>query len=210
MEQIWFKNINNLINEKNYNKFFPSKDMNFIEQLNTCVRLSLYFSIVVFILKKDSAIFMIPICVGLFTFFLYNVDTENKTTERMFLESKSLYKDPNTNEICTQPTENNPFMNVLMSDYALNPERRKACNVSKKNIKKEANKFFDRKLYKSVGDIFNKESSQREFVTNPITTIPNAQDDFSEFLYGDMIKNKTCKEGSGNRCVQNNYREIKT
>lgn len=206
MENIWFKDVKHLFTENNFNKFIPSKDMTFAEQLNTLVRLSIYFSILVYILKKDTIIFMIPIFTCVFTYFIYSIDTQNKTNEHMFLDNKNLVKDIHTDEICKKPTENNPFMNVLMNEYVQDPERKQACNISNTAIRNQSQKFFDRKLYRSVGDIFNREASDRQFITNPITTIPNDQQSFGEFLYGKM-KN-TCKENNGNRCYANTYRPI--
>lgn len=207
MEKIWYLDIKHLFTEKNYNLFFPSKDMTFAEQLNALLRLSIYFSLFVFVLRKDSNIFMIPIFVGLFTYFIYNVDTDNKTNETMYLNQQNWDKSPHTEEICVKPTENNPFMNILMNEYSENPTRKKACDISRSDIKRQSQKFFDKKLYRSVSDIFNKESSDREFITNPITTIPNKQGDFANWLWG---QGSTCKQGNGNRCYANQFRHIET
>jgi hypothetical protein len=207
MEKIWFQDIKHLFTEKNYIYFYPSKDMTFAEQLNTFVRLSIYFSILVYILKQNSNIFMIPIFVGLFTYFIYNIDTQNKTTETMYLDEKNLYKNPYTEEVCVKPSKENPFMNVLMNEYKENPERKKACDITRTDIKKSAKKYFDKKLYRSVSDIFNKEASDRQWITNPITTIPNDQKSFSEWCWG---QSKTCKQGNGNKCYQNVFRNFET
>lgn len=205
MEQIWYNDILHLFTEKNFKKFFPSKDMTFAEQLNSLFRLSIYFSFVVYLLNKDTAIFMVPVCIALFTYFLYTIDTQNKIQESMYLRGKNLYKDQRADELCQKPTEHNPFMNVLMSDYAIDPERKKACNVSKSNVKKITKKYFDKNLYRSVSDIFNKEASDRQWITNPITTIPNDQDGFARWCYDTK---KTCKEGNGDDCYKNIYRKI--
>lgn len=207
MEQIWFKDIRHLFTEKNFTKFFPSKDMTFAEQLNSLVRFSIYFTIVIFLLNKDSMIFIVPIFTALFTYFLYNVDSQNKLKENMYLQNKNLYKDPYTNDLCQKPSENNPFMNVLISDYVLDPTRKKACNVSKNKIKKTTQEFFDKNLYRSVSDIFNKEASDRQWITNPITTIPNDQEGFANWCYSTK---KTCKEGNGNNCYTNVYTAVRT
>jgi hypothetical protein len=125
----------------------------------------------------------------------------------MYLNQQNWDKNPNTEELCVKPTENNPFMNVLMNEYSENPTRKKACDISRSDIKRQSQKFFDKKLYRSVSDIFNKESSDREFITNPISTIPNDAKSFSEWCWGQP---KTCKEGSGNRCYANQFRHIET
>lgn len=207
VEKIWFKDIKHLFTEKNYSNFFPSKEMTFTEQLNSLVRFSIYFSIVVYLLQKDSVIFMIPIFACLFTYFIYTVDNQNKVNEKLYLKDKNLYKDVYENETCQLPSKDNPFMNVLISDYVLNPEKKKACNVTRSNIKKQAQKHFDKNLYRSVSDIFNKEASDRQWITNPVTTIPSKQTEFAEWCWG---QGATCKEGNGNRCYANAYRQIKT
>lgn len=207
-EKIWFKDIKHFFTEKNYGNFFPSKEMTFNEQLNSLVRFSIYFSIVVYLLQKDSVIFMIPVFACLFTYFIYTVDDQNKVNEKLYLKDKNLYKDVyDDNEICQLPSKDNPFMNVLVSDYVLNPTKKRACNVTRSNIKKQAQKHFDTNLYRSVSDIFNKESSDRQWITNPNTTIPNDMMSFAKWCWG---QGATCKEGNGNKCYSNVYRQVKT
>lgn len=207
MELIWYKDIKHLFTENNFAIFIPSKEMTFAEQLNALLRLCIYFSIIVFLLRKNSTIFMVPVFLALFSYLIYNVDTKGKVQENMILKDNNLEKDMFTEEICQKPTQENPYMNVLMSDYATNPNKKKACNLSKSNIKKQSQKFFDKKLYRSVSDIFNKEASDRQWVTNPITTIPNDQETFANWLYG---TDKTCKEGNGDSCYTNTFRTIGT
>ena len=45
--------------------------------------------------------------------------------------------------------------------------------------------------------MFLRNNSQRQFVTNPSTTIPNDQSKFASRLYGTP---KTCKEGNYTNC----------
>lgn len=205
MEKIWYKDIRHLFTNENFDKFFPTKDMTFAEQLNSMVRFSIYFAIVAYVLRHDSAVFMVPLFVGLFTFVIYTFDTQNKQQENLYLDDRNWYKTPHSGKVCQRPTENNPFMNVLISDYVLNPERKAACDVTKTNIKSKTKKYFDKNLYRSVSDIFGKEASDRQWVTNPITTIPNDQDGFARWCYETP---KTCKEGNGNTCYANTYRTV--
>lgn len=205
-EKIWYKNIKKFYTEENYYIIFPSKDMNFAEQLNSILRFSIYFSIIIIIIKQNINILMLPIILALFTYFLYNTDESNKINETMMLNENNLKKNENTKELCQKPTKDNPFMNVLISDYKLNPTRKKACNITHASTKKKVEKYFNDKLYRSTSDIFNKEASDRQWVTNPISTIPNDVKSFAEWCWG---QNKTCKEGNGNKCYQNLYKYIK-
>ena len=205
MEKIWFRDIRNIINETNYDKFFPSSYMSYTEKLNSFVRLSIYFSILVIIIKKEPNILFVPLITMIFTYFLYHNEGKKQKAEEEFFDRMNLYRDENTNELCYRPTPNNPFMNILMNDYTDNPKRNKACNVSQGPIKKKAQRFFNRNLYRDVSDVFQKNASDRNFITMPITTIPNDDGAFKNFLYD--IK-KTCKEGNGNTCYSNRSRHI--
>jgi hypothetical protein len=203
MEKVWFKDPRRFITEKNYDKFYPSSTMTYAEKLNSVMRLSLYFTLVVFILKKDSNILFIPIFTGIFTFFLYSNTSTKKNNEETFLSKMNLYKDPFTNEVCHRPSAENPFMNILISDYKTNPKRVKACNINKGNIKKEAQQYFNQNLYRDVGDIFHKNASDRNWYTTASTTIPNDDQSFKDYLYS---LRPTCKEGSGNACYGMTFR----
>jgi hypothetical protein len=193
--------------ERNYSKFFPSPHMTFAEQLNTLMRFAIYFSVIVFALRKDTNIFFIVVFMAGFTYMLYTVDTQNKKREKFYLRDKGLKQDTVSKKLCSQPSKNNPFMNVLVSDYAENPERKEACDISRGKAKRMAKKYFAQNLYRDVSDIYDKNASDRNYYTTPITTIPNDQNAFAQYLYG---QGKTCKEGNGNMCYVNTYRTINT
>lgn len=204
-EKIWFKDFRNFINENNFDRFFPASSMTYEEKLNSIMRLSLYFTGVLLVLKKDANVFFIPVLVGIFIYFLYQGELRKRKNEEYFLSQMNLYKDPKTSDLCYKPTPENPFMNILMSDYTQQPNRAKACNISKNPIKRKAQDYFNRNLYRDVSDIYQKNASDRSFYTTPITTIPNAQDEFLKFAYK---IDKTCKEGSGISCEKGNFRTI--
>lgn len=204
-EKIWFQDLKRFISPSNYDKFFPGKEMMFVEQLNSLMRFALYFSVLVFIIKKDTNIFFVPIFIAGFTYMLYTVDTKNKHMEKFYIKSQGLQKDVHTKEMCAAPTKDNPFMNVLVSDYAENPQRKKACSITQGKTKKNVKKLFENNLYRDVSDIYNKNASDRNFYTTPITTIPNDQNAFAQYCFG---MGKTCKQGNGTKCYQNTYRSI--
>lgn len=67
---------------------------------------------------------------------------------------------------CRTPTENNPFMNPLVSEYG-NGNIPAACNVDDENIKKDINTGFNKDLYRDVNDVFGKKNSERNYYTLP-------------------------------------------
>lgn len=107
-------------------------------------------------------------------------------------------KSDKKNTTCTEPTIDNPFMNMTMKDY-LNTDnkgdiiiRPEACSTSDSNIKKDIDNKFKNNLYKNVNDVFGKFNSQRQYYTMPSTDlIPDINGEFKNWLYKSP---KTCKE----------------
>lgn len=112
------------------------------------------------------------------------------------------------------PQENNPFSNVLMSDYDFNPNKKPAPPSYNEDIGKtilektkgmvavtnSSQPDITDKLFKDLGDELYFEQSMRQFYTNPSTTIPNDQNSFADFCYGGMV---SCKEGNLFACANN-------
>ena len=73
-------------------------------------------------------------------------------------------------------------MNTLVSDYKNNTQKKSACKYIP-DIKKKIENNFDNNLYKDIGDIYGKNSSQRQFYTMPNTQIPNDRKQFANWLY---------------------------
>ena len=207
LERIWFYDPKGFITEKNYTRFFPSKEMSFSEQLNSLLRFSIYFSVIVFIIRRDPNIFFIVIFTGVFTYLLYTVDSQNKQREKFYMDKQGLVEDKITKQVCVKPTKENPFMNVLMTDYVDNPTRKPACDIKNGKVKKQAQKYFANNLYRDVSDVYDKNASDRNYYTTPNTSIPSDQNSFAQYLYG---QGPTCKQGSGNKCYSNMYRAIET
>lgn len=200
-DKFWDENPNILFNTSRLKFFFPNKNMSFNEQLNTYTRLSFYISIILFIYSGKYHYLFIFIFTIIITFLIHKnlskKDKINKQIEKFgkyFYPTKYIY-----------PTKNNPFMNINLLDYKNNPNRDTAYKIhdsNKKNIDKQINNKFNINLYRDLDDIYEKNNSQRQFYTTPITTIPNNQDKFARWLYN---IDKTCKEGNGNQCVKNNF-----
>ena len=201
-EQIWFKDPQHFMTSHSYNIFFPSSEMNFVQQLNSLMRLSIYFCVIVFIVKQEPNIFFVLIFMGIFTFLLYSIDAKNTILKQSFLDENNLDENKITHEECMKPSNNNPFMNVLMSEYVDKPERPKACDVTIDKTNKMINTAFEYGLYRDVNDVFSKSASDRQYVTNPSTTIPNDREKLTDWLYK---SGSTCKEGNGPACYNLQY-----
>ena len=90
-------------------------------------------------------------------------------------------------------------MNILLPEIQNNPTRPRAAPAYNSAVVKEINNStknyikqnFDdtsinEKLFNDLGDNINFKTSMRQFYTMPNTTIPNNQDEFAKFCYGNM------------------------
>jgi hypothetical protein len=188
----WGEDLKILINKERLNEIFPSDTMTRSEKLNSVTRLIIYISLALSMYNKNiKYMYITLISMGVVLFMVKN--DANKVKEG-FVEKVE----------CQAPTKNNPFMNVLMSDYSEAKEKKIACSTSDIEIKKAIDKNYDDGLYKDSDNLFDKKNSQRQFYTNPSTTIPNDQDSYSKWLYKSTT---SCKEDSVN-CSDNIYERL--
>lgn len=99
----------------------------------------------------------------------------------------------------TRPTSRNPFMNILVDEMKYNPSRPEAESVSEPVVKQTFDDYFRVQWFSDPTDVFGKNQNQRQFVTQPSTTVPNDQGSFANWLY--RIPGKTCKEGGREACL---------
>jgi len=103
-------------------------------------------------------------------------------------------------EKITSVTSNarNPFQNVMVDDYKYAPTRAAAPDITSPEAKMGLDAMFRTQWYSDPTDVYGKTQSQRMFLTQPISTVPNDQKSYQEWLY--KIPGKTCKEGNYNAC----------
>lgn len=98
----------------------------------------------------------------------------------------------------TPPTARNLFMNILVDEMKYNPDRPAAAPVDNAMVKQTMDDFFRVQWFSDPTDVFGKNQGQRQFITQPSTTVPNDQGSFADWLY--KIPGKTCKEGGRAAC----------
>ncbi len=208
-DKFWYEDVGILFNTQRLDEFFPNKTMNLAEQLNALLRLTIYIGLVLFLYNRNIKYLYIPILTGLFTYVIWYYSKKNKEKFENIEEiNDSIYARKDKNVVL--PSKNNPFMNVLMSDYLENPNRIAASSLNNYN-NDELNKLIDNgfyyNLYRNLGDVFNKENSQRQFYTMPDGgQIPNDQGSLANWLYRN---GPSCKEGNGTQCFNNNFDWLK-
>jgi hypothetical protein len=182
MQQIWFRDPLGFLNPNELSEFVPLPHMTFTQKLNAIMRFALYFSLVLVVVQHSAKPVYLAAAVAAFTAMLFLAHEEEKRNK---FEEFNVAKDKSRGEKpCVLPSKNNPFANILVSDYALNPRRPPGCDINRSSIKKMAEEFYEKNLYKDVDDIWGKRSSSRVFYQTPVQTIPNQQNEFAKWLYG--------------------------
>jgi hypothetical protein len=120
-----------------------------------------------------------------------NLSDIKKNTPDISYDKFNLYKE----KTCRKPTAENPFANIVFADYLDAGNIAEPCNVDNKDIQKSVNQLYNSSIYRNIEDVFERENSQRVFYTVPVTTVPNKQTEFAEWLYK---TGPTCKENSAN------------
>lgn len=98
----------------------------------------------------------------------------------------------------TMPSARNPFMNILLDDIKYNPQRPPAAPVSDPVVKQTLDDYFRVQWFSDPTDVYGKNQSQRQFIVQPSTSVPNDRESYQNWLY--KIPGKTCKEAGGEAC----------
>lgn len=212
-DPFWTYDLSVLFDSKRLVEFVPTPDMTYEERLNALTRFFIYASILLILYKREWWTIYFPLIGGAFAIFLYKTSKKQRKTQRSgtgvngvdALNGINDYVPEETHSLkvntlqpshCSAPTKENPFMNILFTEWTDNPNRPPVCDY--KGINEDIDKAFNFNLYKDVDDIFDKNNSQRQFYTTPITTIPNDQTSFAKWLYEVPV---TCKEDQ-NSCLR--------
>jgi len=171
--------------------FFPSSEMTLDQQLNCVMRFAIYFAIALLIVRGNINAAYIAIAAALITFWIYESETRSKQSKDELFDTLNI-ADTGKQKHAYKPTRENPFMNVMVTDYTSFPNRPPAGNWNDPDVKGQVRNNFEAGLARGTDDMFNKLASDRQYYTMPSTTIPNNQGDFARWLYHNP--NPTYKE----------------
>lgn len=208
----WIEDPNILISEMN---FWPIPTMNKQSKFNAISRFIILLTIIGFVIMPNSTILVTGVITLSIIVLLYYLKQPTKEEFNTLISSTSL-----TPQEITQSTPKNPLSNIELPEIQFNPKRKQA-QVSygkeqedkiNQNTKKMVMKTsfqddpdLEKKLFKDLGDEIEFDRSMHNFYTTPNTKIPNDQDKFAQFCYGDM---PSCKEGNALSCEKGAFKYI--
>ena len=186
----WINNPSVLFNSKHITEIWPKSNMSRDEKLNAMTRFIIVISLLGYMCINRIVIIVFGlIFIGLLV-ILYNTNVEGMSPYYNVEDKKEIYS-------------NNPFNNVLITDYIFNPgkpefkeeytpdlEHRINNSIKSSIVEQNSDNNEITDIFKSESDSFELEQNSRQFYTNPNTTIPNKQDSFLEFCYGTLPSEK--------------------
>ena len=202
----WFKDIS-ILYDKNYLlEIIPKKEYDFSRKLNAVVRFAIYYSILLYIFKRDNNILCFPFITIVITVFLYrtNKDETNDDAMKGLMSSKNntsmedidmMIMDINK-DVFREPDDDNPMMN--QNTFDLYENKKAVPTYNNPGMKRKVEETLDAGIFKDSNDLFNRRNSQRQWYTMPNTEAMNKQTEFAKWCY---MTPPTCKEGNGLQCA---------
>ena len=208
----WIEDPNILINDM---KFWPIPTMDKQDKFNAISRFIILLTIIGFVVMPNSTILVtggVTLSIIVLLYYLKQPTKEEFKT----LMSPTVHSPQET----TQSTPENPLSNVELPEIQFNPKRKEAppaytkeqeatINQNTKKMVMETSfpedPDLEKKLFKDLGDEIEFDRSMHNFYTTPNTKIPNDQDKFAQFCYGDM---PSCKEGNPLACEKAAFKYI--
>ena len=206
MDNFWLNDLSIIFNKNHFLEVVPFTNMKFNDKLNAIFRVSIYYFIIMTLIKKNLNNIFIPIVVGIITVFLYkNYRSVHRLSESNLSgmeSSNSIISSNNNSGVsgCKIPTKDNPFMNPTFLDYGAG-DLQQSCSSYNNSVIRDLEKvYYNEGLYEDNFDIYGKEHSARQFHTMPVNSIVNDQGSFADWCYKSPA---TCKEGNGIQCNMN-------
>lgn len=214
-EVFWFNNPKILFDKNHIGELWPNKSLDYVSKLNAVTRLVIILALFGLVTGNYMKILMATAVTLVIIIIMHNSkkseSIKKQLKDKIIKEGFSNYQ-PNIeiNPKVTQPTKNNPLMNVLLTDIKYNPERPAAQPSFEPEVETKINESAgnvgpDPKLFTDLGDAISFEQSMQRFYTTANSRVANDQTAFAEFCYGNM---PSCKSGDSVSCLKENPRWI--
>ena len=204
----WFNDISILFNKNYLLEIIPLKSYDFNRKLNAILRFTIYYGILLYILKNDKNVLCLPFITVVITVFLNKTNKKGRENTAMVesknvrgnekLEKVSKMIEEINDDVFRKPDVDNPMMNMNVFD--LYDDKRAIPTYDNPGVEKVVEDKWNDGLYTDSDDLFGRNNSQRQWYTMPNTEAMNKQTEFAKWCY---MTPPTCKEGNGLQCANN-------
>ncbi len=188
----WIHNPSILFDSKHITEIWPYSFMNKDQQLNAATRFIILITLFGYMCINRVIILILGLIIIGCIVLLYKNKKEGYMSSYFPVSSEPV-----------TITDNNPFSNVLMTDYKYNTHKAEASKDYTPETEQNLNDTIKRSILEQnidnsdMVDMFGNdknnfefEQNMRQFYTTASTTIPNKQDSFLEFCYGKLPSEK--------------------
>lgn len=185
----WFDDPKQLIRSDKVLDFWPSTALTPEERVNATARFIIYATCIIYLIKRDTRIFVIG---GTALGVLFIMERSDMVKEALARPTDGQL---GATGACQLPNEDNPMGNVLLSDFKDRPDRPSACYYP--TVKKKADDLttngvkYGPARSRSAMPIYQRNAMSRQFVTMPSTSL--AGDPYYEYIHGKKGQN-TCRQ----------------
>lgn len=211
----WIDDPTILFSKKYITELWPLDEMSREQKLNAITRLVLLLTLAGFVVSNNYKILVTGLVSIFFLIITYKILNNNNNVNQKMRETfsnENIYDKVKHN--FTNPTIINPVMNILLPEIQDNPNRLPAAPSYNKAVEKAINsetqdfivtnfnndETIRKKLFDNREDKFDFECSMRQFYSTANTRVPNNQNEFARFCYGNMA---SCKDGDVEMCFRN-------
>ena len=208
----WGEDPNVLFDSHYAAEFFPVDSMGFNRRLNAVTRVVLVLTAVSFAMTRNLRLLAVSAMTLVAVFVLHRVEAD-RASARAARPREGFGARRAARPAYQPPTAQNPFANVLPTDYddpagklpAAPPDDPAVAEqvlAATRRLIENANPGqpdIAAKLFHDLGEQLSFEQSMRPFHSTASTTIPNDQGAFLDFCYGDMA---SCKDGNAFACAR--------
>lgn len=183
----WFENPKSLFDAGKVFEFWPTSDQTSGERVNSTTRFVIYATCIIYLIRRDIRIFILgAMVIGV----LYILD-KSKMVRPGRARPESSDDQYRSGFGCQMPSDDNPMGNVLLTDISDNPNRPQACYYPsvRPAVKRTLDDTFPYDAGRSRSPMPEQQryAAARQFVSNPVTSVPGDQTGFAEWCYGEKF-----------------------
>jgi hypothetical protein len=194
-DPIWFQNIKILFLRPS--EIIPTRDQSDAERVNAIVRLVLYCSLAVALIRSNVMYLVLGLAIIVIVSLAFALGAKKKKKNESYANLR-----PTTvkreKKGWSRSTPDNPYWNATVGALLGDEGRPPACSYDSPGVAKDMRRNFNKGLFRNLDDVYEVENSQRQYVTQPVTTSAPDTIAFAQFAYGD--RGTTCKEDTS-KCM---------
>ncbi|AGE51544.1 hypothetical protein PBCVCvsA1_457L [Paramecium bursaria Chlorella virus CvsA1] len=188
-DPVWFQDLSVIF--KRPSEIIPTRDQSDSERINAMVRLVLYCSFAVALIRQNYLYAVLGMAIIAIISLAYALGAKKTKSNEAYGNIRP-YSVKRSKKSCSKSSANNPFSNATVGALLDNEARPPACSYDDAGMAATMRKNFNKGLFRNLDDVYEVENSQRQFYTMPVTTAAPDLTAFGQFLYGS--KGATCKE----------------